>query len=96
MSWIQTTRDGVILTLRATPRSSRDEIAGIAGEALRIRLRAPPVDGKANKALLCLLADTLNVPRNRLQILGGETNRNKRVFVSGLNEQEARRRIGLG
>jgi uncharacterized protein (TIGR00251 family) len=67
----------VILTVQVVPRSSRDEMAGIHGNALRIRLRAPPVEGAANAALIAFLAETLGVRQ-----------RHKTVLVSGLRKEQ--------
>jgi len=95
MSCLREDKAGLILTVRAVPRASRNEIAGEANDALRIRLQAPPVDGKANKALLRFLADTLGVAPSRLTLLSGETGRNKRVLIAGVSRLEALRRLGL-
>lgn len=94
MSWITENSGGVVMTLRVVPRASRNEVSGEHGDALKIRLQAPPVDGKANKALIDFLSDTLNVPGQAVTIVSGETGRNKRVTVSGVTEETARRRLG--
>jgi uncharacterized protein (TIGR00251 family) len=77
------------------PRASRDEITGIAGDAIRVRLTAPPVDGAANEALLRFLADRLDVARSALTLVAGLTARTKVVVVDGLSAEEVRRRLGL-
>jgi uncharacterized protein len=81
------------VTVRATPRASRNEITGIVENALRIRLQAPPVDGKANKALVEFLAETLDVPRSALALIAGETGRVKRILIVGLAEAVVRERL---
>ncbi len=91
--WLKATDGGVALTLRIVPRASRDAVAGAMGEALKIRLRAPPVDGKANAALRAFLADTLDVPERAVTILSGETGRLKRVRVEGVGEASALARL---
>jgi hypothetical protein len=73
----------VVLTVRVIPRAAREQVAGLHGDALKIRLPAPPVEGKANAALIRFLSDRLDVPANRVSILSGETGRNKRVLVRG-------------
>lgn len=83
MSWLRSTPDGVVLTVRVIPRAAREQVAGLHGDALKIRLPAPPVEGKANAALIRFLSDRLDVPANRVSILSGETGRNKRVLVRG-------------
>jgi hypothetical protein len=82
-----------LLVVRLTPRAARDEIAGWQGDELRVRLRAPPVDGRANEALLRLLATRLSVPPSSIELVSGTTARVKRLRVEGLSEAELRRRL---
>jgi uncharacterized protein (TIGR00251 family) len=84
----------VVIAVRVTPRSARDEVTGWQDGALRVRLRAPPVDGKANEALRRLLADRLGVALSAVTIVGGETARLKRVRVGGMDEASVRERLG--
>lgn len=76
-------RDGgdLVLEVRVQPRSTRSEFAGLFGERLRIRLQAPPVDGRANAALVEFLADAFGVPRARVGIEHGLAGRDKRVRI---------------
>src|SRR5687768_6278646 len=74
---------GVRFAVRVQPRASRSEIAGVQGDALRVRLAAPPVDGTANAALIELLAGALAVPRGQIRIVAGASSRNKIVEVFG-------------
>ena len=83
MSWLSDTPAGAVLTLRIVPRASKNAIQGEHGDALKIRLCAPPVDGAANAALVEFLAETFNLPRARVQLLSGATSRNKRVLLAG-------------
>ena len=78
-------RDGadLILDVRVQPRASRSEIAGLHGERLRIRLQAPPVDGKANAALVEFVADLFAIPRGRVTIEHGLAGRDKRLRLQG-------------
>jgi uncharacterized protein (TIGR00251 family) len=94
MAYLTDGRGGVLLDLYVVPRSSRTECAGLHGERLRIRLQAPPAEGKANRALLRLLAETLSVPASSLRIVSGQTGRRKRVLVEGLDAGTVRKRIG--
>lgn len=80
--------------VRVTPRSGRDEVVGWQDGALRVRLRAPPVDGKANEALRRLLAVRLGVALSAVHLVSGETSRTKRMRIEGLAEAEVRARIG--
>ena len=73
--------DTLILEVRVQPRASRDEIVGLHGDALKIRITAPPVDGKANAHLTRFLAKAFGVPRARVTLLGGETGRSKRLRI---------------
>ncbi|WP_410498949.1 DUF167 domain-containing protein [Chitinibacter sp. S2-10] len=83
MSWYSV--DGVQITLRLhiQPGAKKTECAGLYGEAMKIRLAAPPVDGKANQSLIVWLADFFKVPQRQVQIKSGETNRRKVVCISG-------------
>ena len=69
------------ITVRVTPRASRSEIAGWDGDALRVRVTAAPADGKANVAVVALLAKVLAVPKSSVRIVGGAANRTKIVEV---------------
>jgi len=83
------------LRIHLTPRSARDEVLGLEGDILRARVTAPPVEGRANEALLRLLADVLGVPRASLRIVRGQRSREKVVAVDGLDAAELRRRLEL-
>ena len=84
MSWLSDTPAGAVLNLRLVPRASKNAIQGEYGDALKIRLCAPPVDGAANAALIEFLAETFDLPRARVQLLSGATSRNKRVLLAGV------------
>ena len=83
------------ITVRLTPRASREEIAGEREGVLQVRVTAPPVDGAANEALVRLLAKRLRVAKGAVAIVSGETSRSKVVEVDGLTEGEVRERLGL-
>lgn len=95
MSWLVASRDGVVLTLHIQPGAKKSEIVGPHGEALKIRLAAPPVDGKANAALLEFLAKKVGIARTALKLVSGEASRSKRVRIAGLGADEARARLGV-
>ncbi len=78
------TREGVTFAVKVIPRAKRDEIVGIENDALKIRLNAPPVEGRANDALVKFLAQTLNIARANVEIVRGETSRNKVVRVRNM------------
>jgi uncharacterized protein len=80
-------KDGVRLTVRVAPRASRTAVLGVIGEgadaAVKIALQAPPVEGRANEALVGFLAELLGVRRSEISIAAGEHGRNKIVVVRG-------------
>ncbi len=82
--WLRQTAAGVGLTLHIQPGAKKTEFAGEHGDALKIRLAAPPVDGKANAALLAYLADLLGVPKSAVNLKSGQTSRRKVVEVRGV------------
>jgi hypothetical protein len=79
--------------VKVIPRASKNQIAGIEGDAIKIRLNAPPVEGKANDALIKFLADVLGVSRAQIEIVTGQTSRRKVVRVLGVTAQEVKRRL---
>ena len=83
------TREGaVILAVRVQPRASKDEISGVLDGALKVRLRAPALEGRANEALCEYLAELLKTPKAAVRILSGHHSRSKRVEVRGVTEQQ--------
>ena len=92
--FVRESKRGVVLAVHVVPRSARSEITGVHGQALKIRLTAPPVQGAANKALVALLAKTLGIAKGRIQIISGQTSRDKTLVVSGLSREAIADRIG--
>jgi hypothetical protein len=88
--------DAVRFAVRVQPRASRSEVAGVHGDALKVRLSAPPVDGAANEALVRLLAEALGVPRRAVRIESGHGSRTKRVEVEGVEPEAVRRLADAG
>ena len=93
MSWLTDTPAGAVLNLRIVPRAAKNAIQGEHGDALKIRLCAPPVDGAANAALVEFLAETFALPRARVQLLSGATSRTKRVLLAGMVADEIRTKL---
>ncbi|MEK6815202.1 MAG: DUF167 domain-containing protein [Nitrospirota bacterium] len=91
--FLRETREGSLLTVHVQPRASREEIAGMHGDALKIRLKAPPVEGEANVALLRFLSKRLKVPLAALSIISGASSRRKTVLVPGMKPDEIRARL---
>ena len=81
-------RSGVVLTVRVRSRASRDEVAGVMQGALKIRLCAPAVENQANEALTKFLSAVLKIPKSSVRILGGERARTKRVEIVGVTRQQ--------
>jgi len=82
-----------VLTVHVVPRASRSEVVGMHGDAVRIRLAAPPVDGAANEELVRFLAERLGVPRAAVTIAAGHTSRRKTTIIRGMTPDLARRRL---
>ncbi len=82
------------VTVKVSPRSGRDEIVGLEADGIwRIRLKAPPVEGRANEALVSFLADSLGVAKNQVEIVAGHAGRYKLIRLCGLAASEAERRL---
>jgi uncharacterized protein (TIGR00251 family) len=85
---------GATLAIRVTPRARRNEITQIMTDGtIKIRLTAPPVEGKANTALIKFLAEILQVTSSSIKILSGESGRSKLILVSGMKADVANQRI---
>ena len=82
---------GVTFAVRVQPRASKSGVAGELDGVLKIRLAAPPVEGRANEELIRLLAELFDAPRQRIAILSGQTSKNKVVVVGGISVDEAER-----
>ena len=88
-AWLDETSAGLRLRIHAQPGAKRTAVAGIHGDALKIRIQAAPVDGKANAALLGFLAKTLQCSPSQLVLLKGEHSRRKLIGVNGLTSEVA-------
>ncbi len=95
MGCLTETSEGVILSVRAQPRSSRAGIDGLLGDAVKVRIRCAPVDGKANKELIETLADEFDLPKSSVVFKSGETSKQKRIFLRGVSAASVMERIGL-
>ena len=91
MSYLQTQPDGsLLLSLYVQPRSGQNTIAGLHGNAIKLRLSAPPVDGKANKAVIAFWAKSLKIPKSAVTIRSGLQSRMKKVLLTGVDEEQVR------
>jgi uncharacterized protein (TIGR00251 family) len=91
---IQATPDGgIVINVRVIPRAGRSGVAGTRGEALLVRVNAPPVAGAANRELVEVIAAALAVPKSAVSVVGGELGRDKRVRVAGIDRTTAELRL---
>ncbi len=88
-------KNGVLLKIKVQPKASHNQIVGIMEDALKIRLTAPPVDGKANLACLKFLAETLGVSRQQVELVSGQTGRQKLIRIAGLSPAQIQQALGL-
>ncbi|WP_319241675.1 DUF167 domain-containing protein [uncultured Propionivibrio sp.] len=95
MTWLQSRGATATLTLHIQPAARKTEVAGLHGDSLKIRLAAPPVDGKANAALLEFISDRLDLPRAAVSLKSGQTSRRKVVEVA-VDEAVVRNRLWSG
>lgn len=84
---------GVSFAVRVHPRAKKNAITGEVGDALKVSLTTPPVDGRANEACVEFFAKLLNVPRSSVSIASGQTSRNKVIRVAGVNRQYVEERL---
>lgn len=92
---LQETKGGVQFKIKVQPRASKNEIAGLQEDALKIRITAPPVEGEANEACIRFIAQKLGIATSRVSIVSGHTGRNKMVLVEGVNKERLLQQLGL-
>jgi uncharacterized protein (TIGR00251 family) len=90
---IRDTPAGALFTVKVHPRARKNAITGVVGDALKVAITAPPVEGKANQACVEFFAELLNVPRGSVTIVGGQTSRTKLIRVAGRTAAELQRRF---
>jgi len=88
--WYRKTKEGWLISVHAQPGAKKSAVAGLHGEALKIRVAAPPVEGKANEALTAFVAKALGVPRRGVSIVKGESAREKLLLVADVAADPAR------
>jgi uncharacterized protein (TIGR00251 family) len=93
--YLTATADGVILSLKVQPRSSKNQLVGCHDGVLKVKLTAPPVDGSANICCCEFLAKLLRVPVRDIEIVAGATSRHKRLLVKNLSISDAVERLGI-
>jgi len=93
---IRDTPSGATFHVKVQPRAKKNAIIGEVGDALKLALTAPPVEGRANEACLAFLAEVLNVPRSSVTIAAGKSSRNKVILVSGLSAWQVETKLSVG
>jgi hypothetical protein len=91
---VHETSAGVTFVVKVHPRAKKNAITGELGDALKLALTAPPLDGRANQACIEFFASLLDVPRSSITMASGETSRRKVIRVAGLSAGEVRKRLG--
>ena len=94
MPYFTETQDGTVLNVKAQPRSSKAGVDGLIGDAIKVRVKCAPVDGKANREIIETLADAFGLPKSRVVFKGGETSRQKRILLVGVGADRVRETIG--
>lgn len=92
-SWLIVRNSDVLIDVHAHPGAKRSAIVGEHGGRLKIAIASPPVDGKANSALIAFLAKTLSVSKSTIEIVNGETSRQKRFLIKQMTESECLNKI---
>jgi len=91
--YCQDTPDGAVVNVKAAPRSSKAGLDGLLGDAVKVRVRCAPVDGKANKELIEVLADAFGIPKSSVIFKSGETSKTKRLLLRGISSAAVRARV---
>lgn len=92
---VRDTAQGAQFALRVQPRASRNAIVGVMGDAIKLAITAPPVDGKANEAVIEYLADLFRLPKSSIVIVSGETGRNKLIAIRGRSAEQVLKVLGV-
>ena len=87
---IDENNSGLKFNIYVQPRSSRNQVVGLHGDALKVKIKAPPVEGAANKMCITVLAKVLNLPKSAIEIVSGQASRTKRVQVRGEKDRDFR------
>ena len=92
-SFLRETTGGTLLSVKLQPRASKNEIGAPLGDELKIKVTAPPVDAAANQALIELLAEKLDCPRGRVELIRGQKSRHKTLLLHGFKPDEVLRHV---
>ena len=91
--WFSVVPDGIVLNVKAQVRSSKCGLDGVFDNAVKVRVRSAPVDGKANREIVETIADALGVAKSRVEFKSGETSRTKRILVRGMDGETITRLV---
>lgn len=95
MLFIKEEIGAVSFKVKVQPRASKNQLAGLLEDALKVRIASPPVDGEANQACIEFFAKLFGVPKSKVQIVSGQTGRNKLVRVEGLAAEQLQAKLNL-
>lgn len=93
--YLRAQADGVYLSIKLQPRASANEIGEALGNELRVKVTAPPVDSAANEALVRFLAEQLDCPRNRVELVRGQTSRHKTIKLHGMAVEDVASKLAV-
>jgi uncharacterized protein (TIGR00251 family) len=93
LPFVGRSKDGVLIEVFVQPRAAHDSVEGIHGDALKLKVKAPPVDDRANRAVEKLLADLLDLPRSSVAVVAGHSSRRKRIAVTGASREQVVNRL---
>ena len=89
-------KDEIILSIYLQPGAKKSEVSGMHDGQIKIKVNSPPVDGKANEALILFLSEFLNIPKSKIKIISGEKNRMKKISISGVaDEKEIKNKLAI-
>ena len=94
MAYFTETPEGTILNVKAQPRSSKTGVDGLIGDAVKVRVKCAPVDGKANKELVETLAEAFGLPKGKVVFKSGETSKQKRILLTGVSADMVKNVVG--
>lgn len=95
MGWLEEKSSNIYIHIHVQPRASKNEIVGIHGDSLKIRLTSPPVEGAANSLLVEFMAKKLGIPKSKIEIVSGEKSRHKTLKIEGVSMEEAVNILGI-
>lgn len=93
LPFVVRSKDGAVIHIFVQPRATSDSVQGIHGESLKLKVKAPPADDRANGAVENLLAGLLELPRSEVAVVGGHSSRRKRIAVTGVSPEQVSKRL---